>query len=163
MLNWRHHCRNCGILVCQSHSRSSCLLINWLVRDGVSCSKLASKRCCDGCKADLSEAYEEEGFVEAMKRHGAVFRIKGCREEEGTFGRDMFYKKSGVRNGRPFYSPVTGPDASNSVFYCNREWWHGTHAGAATPHVRLNGHAKAERDEVPPTDGWSHRGVVKWL
>jgi len=67
-----------------------------------------------------------------------------------------------MKNGRNFYSPVLEPDDFNSIFHMGKEWWHGSHAGASTPHVGQNGHVASDTPK-PPEEGWSHSGQMVWL
>ncbi|GMI47408.1 hypothetical protein TrCOL_g3669 [Triparma columacea] len=83
----------------------------------------------------------------------------GCSSK---FGKNGFFKKHGNKNGYTFYSPVLEPDDANSIFHIGKEWWHGSHSGASTPHVGQNGHV-ASNDVKPPTEGWSHGGSLEWI
>jgi hypothetical protein len=142
------------------------------------------RRVCDPCHTELNnEVYESQDFIAAMKERGAVIRMFGCSSK---FGKNGFFKKHGNKvsdkflapypsplpalplpppppqNGYTFYSPVLEPDDANSIFHIGKEWWHGSHSGASTPHVGQNGHV-ASNDVKPPTEGWSHKGSLEWI
>jgi len=81
--NWRHHCRKCGILVCQDHSSKTGLLFDHLNKEGDLVHGLCERRVCDPCYQELTnEIYETADFTQAMKERGETGELE--RSDSGS-------------------------------------------------------------------------------